>query len=82
MAEKKMTDFCVSCRKEASYRLKKRTIAKTIRDKEYTFEITVALCAECGEEMSVPGLIDENLKEIEEQYRALEVMKEKTRETK
>lgn len=44
----------------------------TIRDKEYTFGITVAVCAECGEEMSIPGLIDKNVQEIDEQYRAVE----------
>lgn len=45
---------------------------KTIRDKEYTFGITVAICKECGEEMSISGLIDKNVREIDEQYRAAE----------
>ena len=45
---------------------------KNIRDKEYTFGITVAVCAECGKEMSIPGLIDKNVQEIDEQYRAVE----------
>ena len=29
-------------------------------------------CAECGEEMSIPGLIDKNVQEVEEQYKAAE----------
>ena len=43
-----------------------------IRGKEYTFEITVAFCNECGGEMGVPGLLDYNIKEIDEQYHAMQ----------
>lgn len=69
MAERKRTDFCIECRNETEYMLEKRRIVKTIRDREYTFEITAAICRECGEEMSIPGLIDRNVQEIDEQYR-------------
>lgn len=72
MTEKGRRDFCIECRKETEYLLQKKDIAKTIRDKEYTFGITVAVCAECGEEMSISGLIDKNVREIDEQYRAVE----------
>ena len=30
------------------------------------------MCDECGEEMSIPGLIDRNIQEIDEQYRTYE----------
>ena len=69
MAERKRTDFCIECRNETEYMLQKRRIVKTIRDREYTFESTAAICGECGEEMSIPGLIDRNVQEIDEQYR-------------
>ena len=72
MTEKRRRDFCVECRKETKYFLQKRDIIRTIRDKEYKFGITVAVCTECGEEMNIPGLIDKNVKEIDEQYRAAE----------
>lgn len=72
MTEKGRRDFCIECRKETEYLLQKRNIIKSIRDKDYTFGITVAICAECGEEMSIPGLIDKNVQEIDEQYRAIE----------
>lgn len=72
MIEKRRRDFCIECRKETEYLLQKRDIVKTIRDKAYTFGITVAVCAECGGEMSLPGLIDQNVQEIDEQYRAAE----------
>ena len=72
MTEKIRRDFCIECRKETEYFLQKKDIIKNIKDKEYTFAITVAVCAECGEEMSIPGLIDKNVQEIDEQYRAAE----------
>ncbi len=72
MAGKGRKDFCIECRKETTYLLQKRDIIKIIRDKEYTFGITVAVCSECGEEMSIPGLMDKNVQEIDEQYRMAE----------
>ncbi len=72
MTEKGRRDFCIECRKETEYLLQKKDIVKNIRDMEYIFAITVAVCAECGEEMGIPGLIDKNVQEIDEQYRAAE----------
>ena len=72
MADKRRTDFCIKCRKDTTYTLQKQNIIKIIKDKEYTFSITVAVCDECGEEMSIPGLIDRNIQEIDEQYRTYE----------
>lgn len=72
MAENKRIDFCTVCRRETEYTLQKQNIVKNIKDKDYTFHITVAVCNECGEEMSIPGLIDRNIQEIDEQYRAYE----------
>ena len=54
------------CRRETSYTLKKIKINQTIREKKYTFEITAAFCNECGGEMGIPGLMDYNIKEIDE----------------
>ena len=72
MTEKGRRDFCITCRKETEYFLQKKDIEKTIKEKDYTFTITVAVCAECGGEMSIPGLIDKNIREIDAQYRAAE----------
>ena len=44
-------DFCTECRRETSYTLKKIKINQTIREKEYTFEITATFCNKCGGEM-------------------------------
>lgn len=70
MAGKKRHDFCIECRKETEYALQRKSITKTIKDREYQFDITIAVCLECGEEMSIPGLIDKNIAEIDEQYRS------------
>lgn len=72
MAERGRVDFCTECRKETEYTLQKRNIRRTIRNTEYTFSITVAVCNNCGEEMSIPGLIDKNIQEVDEQYRTYE----------
>jgi rRNA maturation protein Nop10 len=63
-------DFCPECREETKYSFEKRNIVKNIKGKDYTFKITVAICAECGAEMSPPGIFDKNVQEIEEQYNA------------
>ena len=72
MAEKEKIDFCTICRKETEYVLKKRNIKKNIKDVEYMFNITIAICRDCGEEMSIPGLIDRNIQEVDKQYRDYE----------
>ena len=72
MTEHRKWDFCTGCRRETEYMFQKKNIIKTVRDKEYTFQITVAVCKNCGSEMSVPGLLDLNIQEIDAQYRAIE----------
>lgn len=72
MAKERAFDFCTLCRKETSYKLCKKKVQKVIKDKLYEFEITVAVCDECGKEMDVPGLLDANVKSIDEQYRIAE----------
>ncbi len=72
MQEKGRRDFCIECRRETEYLLQKKEIVKNIRDKDHIFTITVAVCAECGGLMSIPGLIDQNIREIDEQFRAAE----------
>lgn len=65
------TDFCVECREMSSYSLQKRWVTKNIRGEDLNFEITCAVCNQCGEFISIPGIIDLNVHEIDEQYRKL-----------
>lgn len=69
---KERKDFCINCRKDCEYTLQKNKFIKVIKDKEYEFDITVAVCKECGEQIDIPGLLDKNIKEIDEQYRLAE----------
>ena len=62
--------LCEECKELCAYRLTKKSVTKTIRGKQYTFSITVAICHKCGKEINVPGLIDKNVQEIDEQYRS------------
>lgn len=65
-------DFCVECREAVEYELKREIVEREIRGKKYAFRMTTAYCKKCGTEMSVPGLIDLNIREMDEQYRAAE----------
>lgn len=69
MTKARIVDFCIECRKKTEYQLRKEFVRKEIREKEYDFEITVAVCKECGAMMDIPGLADYNLKQIDKQYR-------------
>lgn len=69
MAKERKVDFCTQCRKETVYQLRKKIVQKVIKEKTYDFEIIVAVCDECGEEMDIPGLMDINMKSIDKQYR-------------
>lgn len=62
----------MECRKETAYALHKTPIKKIIREKEYHFLITTAHCKECGCEVGVKGILDYNVKEVDEQFRKAE----------
>ena len=64
--------ICTECRKETVYELNRVPYSKCIKDKEYVFNITIALCGVCGNEVFIPGLMDLNAREVDEQYREKE----------
>lgn len=72
MEKEKLFDFCTQCREETTYTLRRKIVKKVMKEKTYEFEITAAICDKCGEEMDVPGLLDFNMKAIDEQYRRAE----------
>ncbi|MSS18862.1 type II toxin-antitoxin system antitoxin SocA domain-containing protein [Pseudoramibacter porci] len=61
--------FCSFCENEVSYSLQKKTVKRTIRGKDYQFVITEAYCDKCGCQVTPRGLIDQNVREIDTQYR-------------
>ena len=64
--------FCINCHRETACTPRKVKINQNVRDKSYTFEITTFVCSECGREIGFPGLMDYNIKEMDEQYRKAE----------
>lgn len=65
-------DFCTECGKETEYEIKKAVERETVREKEYEFTFTVPVCKECGARMCIPGFLDRNIRERDEQYRGAE----------
>lgn len=72
MMKREKCSYCINCRKNTEYTLRKVSKKYTIRDTEYEFDITEAVCKECGESMSIPGIIDYNIEEVDRQYRDTE----------
>ncbi len=69
---KERTQFCIECRKETGYEIRREHCTHCIKGKEYTFNVLKAVCEECGEEVNLSGLMDSNARLIDEQYRKLE----------
>lgn len=67
----KKIQFCAECGRKMPYSLQKNSITRVIQKKEYKFEIEAAVCAGCGENIGIPGLLDRNAAAIERQYREL-----------
>lgn len=69
---KERTQFCMECRKETTYRIQPVSYRKWIRDKEYEFIISEAVCEKCEEAVNIPGLMERNAQEVDRQYRLQE----------
>ena len=69
MSEKMHEVLCWNCRKKVSYRIKARKEERLIKGTSYSFNEKYALCNICDEEIMVPGLDDENDREIDNIYR-------------
>jgi len=65
-------DFCINCRKETEYKFAFALRKRTVKGKEYEYKTLIALCSECGEEMSIPGLMDYDNEKFDEAYREAE----------
>lgn len=66
--EIKEKDFCISCRKHVNYQLKEEIASKNINGKNYDYITIKAYCEECGEEISIPGLIDKDQQLFDAHY--------------
>ncbi len=61
--------FCMECNKETEYTIRKIVSRQMVRGKEYKLNVLAATCNVCGEDMNVPGLMEQNLKHEDEQLR-------------
>ena len=61
--------FCPECRCDVTYKIKEQLAFRTIKGKEYSFDEKIAICNECGSELCIDKLEEENLKNIYNEYR-------------
>ncbi len=71
MAKERM-QFCIACRENTAYKVQRVLYRKCIKEKEYEFEISEAVCKKCGESVNIPGLMESNAREVDRQYRLQE----------
>ena len=63
--------LCDTCGKFTDYTLHSRVIGREIGGKEIISHEKYATCNECGSEVTVPGLDDDNTRELESVYNGL-----------
>lgn len=61
--------FCEECRKDVSYHVASSPMKESLRGEEYDYVGTKATCAECGSEVYVATLADENLRLLRDAFR-------------
>lgn len=64
----KMT-FCEECRKDTTYSIEVVSMKGTLKGEEYGYTGKKAICAECGTEVYVAEIEDENLKMLYDTFR-------------
>lgn len=64
-----MKGYCENCRDIVEFSVKEEAKSKNIKGKEINYSAKVAFCAECGEEIFVSEIRDENLKMLDGAYR-------------
>ncbi|NPV81729.1 MAG: DUF4065 domain-containing protein [Firmicutes bacterium] len=65
----KRTTFCEECRKDVAYSMENVSLKGTLKGEEYNYSGKKAICAECGAEVYVAEIEDENLKALYDAYR-------------
>ncbi len=62
--------LCWKCREVVPYSVIHRKRVRTIGGKDYEYQERIGRCDICGEEITVPGLMDENERVLDNLYRA------------
>ena len=61
--------FCEECRRDVEYMVETATIKGKLKGEEYEYTGKKAICTECGSEVYVADIEDENLKALYDTYR-------------
>ncbi|MBQ7055047.1 MAG: DUF4065 domain-containing protein [Oscillospiraceae bacterium] len=61
--------FCPECRQQVMFKLTERPAVQQLKGKDYEFIEKTAICDNCGAELYVDKVVEENLKRIYEKYR-------------
>lgn len=67
--ERRKNILCEHCRRLVPYEIRVRKEKAAIKDTEFEFGEKYGVCLLCGNELTIPGLDDENEEKIEEIYR-------------
>ena len=61
--------FCEECRRDVEYIVETATIKGKLKGEEYEYTGKKAVCTECGSEVYVADIEDENLKALYDTYK-------------
>ena len=61
--------FCPECRENVTFKIKEQPAMHQFKEKNYTFVEKVAFCDNCGAELCIDKLDEENLKNLYSKYR-------------
>ncbi|BCV20388.1 hypothetical protein [Moorella sp. Hama-1] len=64
-----MKRYCYYCDKEVGYQVIEKEIELEIKGVKVTYPGKIAYCNECGHEIDLPALDDENIKKANLEYR-------------
>jgi len=66
-----MNEYCYYCDKDLLTNIKEKEITLKIKNKDISFVGKIAYCANCGEEVFIASLRDENILKANHEYRKL-----------
>ncbi|WP_140417744.1 hypothetical protein [Desulfosporosinus sp. FKA] len=66
-----MKEYCYNCDADVEYSIKEVMIETDMKDAVFSYLARIAYCNDCGEEIYIAGLSDENIKTANKVYREL-----------
>ena len=66
-----MKSYCYNCDNDVDFRVEESIIQRDIKDVNFSYLAKVAFCNECGEEIYIAELSDENTRIANKEYRAI-----------